>query len=141
MSTATPILQTEGKLTLYADGGTIGGSPGRAVYWSVGTREWFILRKRDESGRFRKSDEAEYHALLDALRCVSIQCESGDTACVRMDCRPVLNHIRCRKPPRAPRLRAVYDEIQEMIESLNSRGVFVELEWVCQKEMKQILGH
>jgi ribonuclease HI len=132
----------EAAVTLYADGGTLGGSPGSGIYWSVGNERDGVLRYEDKSGKRRRSDEAEYLALLTALRVIiRSSLEEGDVALVYCDCRPVVNHIRTQQKPRTVRLRSVYWDIQEALERLKDRGIRVVLVWTKRDKMVEILGH
>lgn len=129
-------------VSLYADGGTVGGSPGRSIYWSVGTEGGVpLVREWDDTGRRRWSDEAEYLALHAALKIVLQDCKHGDTALVHMDCRPVVRHIRTNHTPRSPRCRPLYWQCIELLERIQERGVQVVLKWVKRQEVVERLGH
>lgn len=128
--------------TLFADGGTIGGSPGSGIYWSVGGPDHGVLRYEDRTGKRRRSDEAEYLALLTALKVlIRSSLDPGDIVLVWCDCRPVVNHIHGYQKPRAVRLREVYWQIQEALEKLREREVRVVLRWTKRDRMVEVLGH
>lgn len=131
----------EPALVLYADGGTLGGSPGRGIYYSVGNPEYGVIRSRDESGKRRRSDEAEFLALLAALRLSNELLHAGDLGVVLMDCRSVVHHVRRQAKPRCARLRQVYWDIQEVLRTMLERGVRITLRWVGRTEMVRVLGH
>ena len=128
-------------LTLWADGGTIGGSPGAGVYWSIGNSKHGVVRYRDDSGKRKHSDEAEYLALRAALQMLLQVCGKGEVARVRVDCRPVVWHIHNSRKPRNRRLRSLYWDVKELLRRLDSNGVDVVLEWVSRKEMVDLFGH
>jgi ribonuclease HI len=132
---------TRAALTLYADGGTVGGSPGRAIYWSVGTAHQVISREEDPSGRRRWSDEAEFMALLAALRHVEEVCHPGDVGRVVMDCRPLVRHVQTRRRPRCSRLQTLFTEIMDRIRQLADRNIRVVVEWAQRRELVSVLGH
>jgi ribonuclease HI len=128
-------------LTLYADGGTVGGSPGRSIYWSVGTTSEVIAREEDFSGRRRWSDEAEFLALLSALRHMETTCQPGDRARVVMDCRPLVRHVNTRRRPRCNRLQGLFAEIMDRLRALAERNILVAVEWARRQELVSVLGH
>lgn len=127
-------------ITLYADGGTLGGSPGRGVYWSVGNYQG-VTYGEDTTGQLKRSDEAEYLALLAALKILTHRCKPGDIALIYMDCRPVVRHVRTQHKPKNPRLRPLYWEVQEQLDRLRRMGIRVVLQWVSRKEIVPVLGH
>jgi ribonuclease HI len=135
------MVSREPDLVLYADGGTTGGSPGRGVYYSVGTAEGMIFHERDDSGRRRWSDEAEYLALNAALKIMAAQLHDGEQGLILMDCRPVVRHLNTLRKPKHPRLRELYWTIAEQLVRLEARGVCVKLKWVRRLEVVRILGH
>lgn len=132
---------TDADLVLWADGGTIGGSPGTGVYWSIGNDRHGVVRYRDETGQLKRSDEAEYLALRTALQLLLHICQPGQVAVVCMDCRPIVWHIRTQHKPRNVRLRSLYWDIQELLQRLQRNGVDVVLQWVPRREMVEVLGH
>lgn len=128
-------------LTLYADGGTIGGSPGRGIYYSFGNKTHGIVRKQDVTGKRRRSDEAEFLALLSALRFSGDLLKDGETLLIHMDCRLVVRAVRRQIKPRPARLRALYWDVQEVLARLVERGIRIVLRWVKRTEMVKVLGH
>lgn len=128
-------------LELWADGGTIGGSPGLGVYWSIGNDTQGVVRYRDNSGERKHSDEAEYLALRAALQMLLSVCNKDDVALVRMDCKPVVWHIKNVRKPRSRRLRSLYWDIRELLKRLDKNSVDVVLLWVPRAEMVKRLGH
>jgi hypothetical protein len=127
---------------LYADGGTLGGSPGQGVYWSVGDEQGAALhRDQDTTGKRRWSDEAEYLALEAALRIILRQAVDGDEWVVLMDCRGVLRQVRNERTPRRPRTRDLYWTCQELLLRLTDLGVKIHLKWVARGEVVKVLGH
>lgn len=131
----------EADLILWADGGTIGGSPGTGVYWSIGNDTQGVVRYRDESGSMIRSDEAEYLALKAALQLMLHVCQPGQVAVVHMDCRPIVWHIKTQHKPRNKRLRSLYWDVQELLARLDENGVDVVFRWVPRRKMVEILGH
>lgn len=131
----------EVSLAVWADGGTIGGSPGVGVYWSIGNSTHGVVRYRDDSGKRKHSDEAEYLALRAALQLLLAVCSEGDVAQVQMDCKPVVWHISNSQKPRNRRLRSLYWDVKEALRRLDENGVDVVLTWVPRKEMVDQLGH
>lgn len=133
--------QVASPIVLYADGGTLGGSPGRGVYYSVGSNRGIDLRESDTSGKLRHSDEAEYKALIAALRILGRTCRPGDRALVVMDCRNVLERVAQHRTPRRPRCRTLFWKAVALKQRLESRGVELHLEWRERRQLVEVLGH
>lgn len=131
----------EPEFVMYADGGTIGGSPGRGIYWNVKSEQGLASGGTDESGRRRRSDEAEFLALLAALRLLTSFAHQGNVALIRMDCRPLVRHVTLFKKPRAARLRDLYWAVVETLARLNEREVRVQIQWVPREQIVAVLGH
>ena len=126
---------------LYADGGTVGGSPGRGIYWSVGGIYSPAVRAQDCSGQCRWSLQAEFAALIEALKTLSQTCRPGSLGVIRMDSRSVVDSVTRGRPPRNARVAAFFLEVQQWLLSLRERGVRVVIEWVSRDEIQQVLGH
>lgn len=128
-------------ITLYADGGTIGGSPGRGIYWTVESDRGTTIRKQDLTGKRRRSDEAEYHALVEALHHLLRIARPGDVAVIFTDSHHVLHHVRRRLRPRSPRLVELYWETILTLRELAEREITVILGWCPRQVIRGRLGH
>lgn len=133
-------------LTLYADGGTIGGSPGRGVYWSVASEDGLAVYGVDESGRRKHSDEAEMLALVSALTLTASHLQDGQVVLIWMDCRPLVRRLWAlnggsARVPRAPRARGLWWELVGRLDRLRERDIVVALCWVGRERLVEVLGH
>lgn len=139
-----PVLKpTTPSVVLYADGGTLGGSPGcDGVYWSVGSPDGPSYRQVDRSGRHRRSEEAEFLAFVEALEHLRDSCSRGDTGLVLTDCTSVLVHFKdLREPKKNRRLREIYERGLRLMTELRFLGVNVQIGWTPRDEMVSVLGH
>jgi ribonuclease HI len=135
-------MHREPDFVMYADGGTIGGSPGsRGIYWSVKSEQGLSSCGTDETGRRRRSDEAEYTALITSLQLLLRYTHGGELATIHMDCRPVVRSIRLYQKPRPARCRDLYWAAIELMSRLHERDVHVVVSWVPRARMVEVLGH
>lgn len=132
----------EPAFVVYADGGTLGGSPGsHGVRWSVGRADGPILRQVDTTGRFRRSEEAEFLAFVEAVRQIRDTCGRGEAALVVTDCSTVLHHFGDRHVPRRRRLRDLYALGRDLMKELRFHGVDVRIAQRGRDEVEAVLGH
>jgi ribonuclease HI len=116
----------------------VGGSPGRAVYWSVGTDAGVALH--DTSTRHHRSDEAELLALLAALRLAAAVADAP-LAIVHMDCASLIRLVNRRTAPRCRRLAAPFGDVLACLDELRARGCRVAIRYVPRLEIEGVLGH
>lgn len=129
-------------LRVYADGGTINGSPGEAIYWSVG---WDGERKfhvEDEQSGRTWHDEAEYQALRAALRKVRPRLEPGDQVVIYVDYIQIVSWVRHNQQPSPERLHSLHESVLDLIDYTEREyDVDVRVRWVQRGKMVEVLGH
>jgi hypothetical protein len=125
--------------SLWADGGTVGGSPGKSVYFSVGTNQGIAVHST--SNRYRRSDEAELLALQAALQMVADRTDDAMDTIVNMDCQSLVSLVNRRRAPSCRRLQGLFSDVTGMLSGLEERGVRVFVRYVTRDNMVSVLGH
>jgi ribonuclease HI len=145
----------------YVDGGCIGGSPGKAIYWSVGleldrrTGETAILYRR-RLQEARTNNEAEWFAVLEILRELVAyysglpatklypylgKPKRGARVIIYSDSQLVERQFTSEWRTRSARLRPLAYEARELVRKLERLDVAVKIQWVPRSENVKRLGH
>lgn len=135
-------------LKLFCDGGIIGNrNPGDGVFWTVGKavgedgRDTEVVSKNG-SYEYRSNNEAEYLALIDALRYAATEHGNGyRRVVIHSDSQLIVNQFNGRWKCGQPHLRQLLDTAQRNARFLEQMGMAVEVMWVPRKVNVRRLGH
>ena len=122
---------------IFADGGTVGGSPGRSIYYSLKLPDGSV--RRFQNRRFKLASAAEALSLISALRWIRANGNPGDLFHVHMDCQNLVNRICGDRPRRKP--CALETKARSLYRALIGRGVQVRVLWNPRETLVRELGH
>jgi ribonuclease HI len=136
-------------LLCFVDGGTVGGNPGSAVYFSYAIElpdgSTKVLARRIQNDHYCTSSESEYCgllALLEWIRCASANREvSFKRVRIHSDSRLVVNYMNGHGRTRPSKLKELKDACWDKASELVLAGVKIDVVWIPRREIVKRLGH
>lgn len=133
------------RITIYCDGGCIGGNPGKAVYWSVARMDrggsdpdLYVERRRNDD--FRTNNAAEWLALLEALTQIQTRELHGRIE-ILSDSKLIVNQYNGRNKV-GENFQPFLIEAREKVAGIvNGNGTSLKVRWVPRAQIKAVLRH
>ncbi len=100
------------KLRVYSDGASRGNPGISAIAFMIMTEDGRLLKRYSKYVGIRTNNQAEYHALISALKSASTFTDGEVTCC--LDSELVVKQLIGEYRVRSPRLRTLLLEVQEL---------------------------
>jgi ribonuclease HI len=130
------------RITLFIDGGCV---PEEGIYWSVALERNDQLTFWTERGRHRNyntSNQAEYLALIDALRQLEDHPEfKHHRVFIYSDSQTMVERLNGQTGANCNDVQSLYDRAKHHIKSLDNKGIRVVLQWVPRAAIVKRLNH
>ena len=122
---------------IFTDGGTIGGSPGNAIYYSMKDPTGFIHRYSSEN--YSRASAAEASGLLAALSWVESQGNPSTPYTIYLDSRTLVSRVNGHCDPE--RGHPLERKALQLFHLLQLRGFRIRIDWSPRETLESELGH